>query len=174
MRLEAERDLQFLAPLLPHARQALELARRARAGEVVAGRDLTRAVEMLLMWGADPSIRWALQRALGLTFLPRLWRTGVSMASPQRLWRPLVLTLNELVEQADRFESRLTTLGHAHARAAAAGSAPAPAPRTADRRRHAAVDVDRVSVVIPVIDEHPHLEAPSPASPTRPTATSRS
>ena len=90
------------------------------------------------MWGADPSIRWALQRALGLTFLPRLWRTGVSMASPQRLWRPIVLTLNELVEQADRFESRLTTLGHAHARTAAAGSAPAPAPRTADRRRQAA------------------------------------
>ena len=112
LRAEAERDLLFLAPLLPHAREALALARRARAGETVSSRDLCRAIEMLLVWGADPSIRWALQRALGLTFLPRLWRTGVSMASPQRLWRPLVLALHELVEQADRFESRLTTLAH--------------------------------------------------------------
>ena len=158
LRLEAEQDLQFLAPLLPHARAALALARRARAGEVVASRDLTRAVEMVLVWGADPSIRWALQRALGLTFLPRLWRTGVSMAAPQRLWRPIVLALNELVEQADRFESRLTTLGHAPTRAPGAGSA-APAARPADRRRPAASDVDRVSVVVPVIDDHPHLEA---------------
>ena len=119
LRAEAERDLLFLAPLLPHAREALALARRARAGETVSSRDLCRAIEMLLVWGADPSIRWALQRALGLTFLPRLWRTGVSMASPQRLWRPLVLALHELVEQADRFESRLTTLAHAAPRDAA-------------------------------------------------------
>ena len=121
LRAEAERDLLFLAPLLPHAREALALARRARAGETVSSRDLCRAIEMLLVWGADPSIRWALQRALGLTFLPRLWRTGVSMASPQRLWRPLVLALHELVEQADRFESRLTTLAHAAPRDGDAG-----------------------------------------------------
>ena len=157
LRAEAERDLQYLAPLLPHARAALTLARRARAGEAIAARDLTRAVEMLLVWGADPSIRWALQRALGLTFLPRLWRTGVSMASPQRLWRPLVLTLNELVEQADRFESRLTTLGHTYG--TASSPAAPPAARPADRRRPSAIDVDRISVVVPVLDDHPHLEA---------------
>jgi hypothetical protein len=157
LRAEAERDLQFLAPLLPHARAALALARRARAGEPIPSRDLTRAVEMLLVWGADPRIRWALQRALGLTFLPRLWRTGVSMASPQRLWRPIVLALNELVEQADRFESRLTTLGHAPA--PTAGATTAPAARPADRRRAGAIDIARISVVVPVVDDHPHLEA---------------
>jgi hypothetical protein len=157
LRAEAERDLLFLAPLLPHAREALALARRARAGEAVSSRDLCRAIEMLLVWGADPSIRWALQRALGLTFLPRLWRTGVSMATPQRLWRPLALALHELVEQADRFESRLTTLAHA---APLAGK-PAPAPTASapgDRRRSGRLDTERVSVVIPVLDDHPHLE----------------
>jgi hypothetical protein len=155
LRAEAERDLLFLAPLLPHAREALALARRARAGEAIPGRDLTRAVEMLLVWGADPSIRWALQRALGLTFLPRLWRTGVSMAAAERLWRPLVLALHEMVEQADRFESRLTALGHAHAQAIGAAS---PVAAAAHDRRPARVAPDRVSVVVPVLDDHPYLE----------------
>jgi len=158
LRAEAERDLLFLAPLLPHAREALALARRARAGEAVSGRDLCRAIEMLLVWGADPSIRWALHRALGLTFLPRLWRTGVSMASPRRLWRPLVLSLHELVEQADRFESRLTTLAHAAPRDAATSSPPDAEPRALEGRPTVRVEIDRVSVVIPVLDEHPHLE----------------
>jgi len=158
LRTEAERDLLFLAPLLPHARDALTLARRARAGEAVSSRDLCRAIEMLLVWGADPSIRWALQRALGLTFLPRLWRTGVSMASPQRLWRPIVLALHELTEQADRFESRLTTLAHAAPRPGAASTAADAEPRALERRRPARVETERVSVVIPVLDDHPHLE----------------
>jgi Glycosyl transferase family 2 len=158
LRADAERDLLFLAPLLPHAREALALARRARAGESVSGRDLCRAIEMLLVWGADPSIRWALQRALGLTFLPRLWRTGVSMASPRGLWRPLVLALHELVEQADRFESRLTTLAHAAPRDAAMSTPPGSGARASEGRRPARVEIDRVSVVIPVLDEHPHLE----------------
>lgn len=158
LRAEAERDLLFLAPLLPHAREGLALARRARAGEAVSGRDLTRAIEMILVWGADPSIRWALQRALGLTFLPRLWRTGVSMAAPERLWRPLVLVLHELVEQADRFESRLTTLGHAQARSpGTAGPASTGASR-GDRQRPVRTAADRVSVIVPVLDDHPHLE----------------
>jgi hypothetical protein len=158
LRAEAERDLLFLAPLLPHAREALTLARRARVGEAAGSRDLCRAIEMLLVWGADPSIRWALQRALGLTFLPRLWRTGVSMASPQRLWRPIVLALHELVEQADRFESRLTTLAHAAPRADLVASPAGAEPRAIDRRRPARAEADRVSVVIPVFDDHPHLE----------------
>jgi hypothetical protein len=158
LRAEAERDLMFLAPLLPHAREGLALARRVRAGETVNGRDLCRAVEMLLVWGADPSIRWALQRALGLTFLPRLWRTGVSMASPQRLWRPIVLALHELVEQADRFESRLTTLGHSIPVGGASGEGAASEPALVERRRPSRVEVDRVSVVVPVLDDHPELE----------------
>jgi hypothetical protein len=158
LRTEAERDLLFLAPLLPHAREALTLARRARAGEIVTSRDLCRAIEMLLVWGADPSIRWALQRALGLTFLPRLWRTGVAMAAPQRLWRPLVLALHELVEQADRFESRLTTLAHGAPQAGAVTTPPAPATGSLDRRRPGRIEVERVSVVIPVLGDHPHLE----------------
>ena len=157
LRAEAERDLLFLAPLLPHAREALALARRARAGETIASRDLCRAIEMLLVWGADPSIRWALQRALGLTFLPRLWRTGVSMATPQRLWRPLVLALHELIEQADRFESRLTTLAYAAPRDGSAAEHTALASH-AREPRPARVEAERVSVVIPVLGEHPHLE----------------
>ena len=158
LRAEAERDLLFLAPLLPHAREALALARRVRAGESVNSRELCRAIEMLLVWGADPSIRWALQRALGLTFLPRLWRTGVSMATPQRLWRPLVLALHELIEQADRFESRLTTLAHAAPRDGTAADDAPREPRSLERRRPARVETERVSVVVPVLSDHPHLE----------------
>jgi hypothetical protein len=157
LRAEAERDLLFLAPLLPHAREALALARRARAGDAVNGRDLSRAIEMLLVWGADPSIRWALQRALGLTFLPRLWRTGVSMAAPQRLWRPLVLALHELTEQADRFESRLTTLTQAGSRPDTPASTHLGSTPT-DRRRQNRSGAERVSVVVPVLADHPHLE----------------
>ncbi len=158
LRAEAERDLLFLAPLLPHAREALALARRARAGETVSSRELCRAIEMLLVWGADPSIRWALQRALGLTFLPRLWRTGVSMATPQRLWRPLVLALHELIEQADRFESRLTTLAHAAPREGSAADHAPLEPRSLERRRPTRAEAERVSVVVPVLGDHPHLE----------------
>jgi hypothetical protein len=158
LRAEAERDLLFLAPLLPHAREALALARRARAGETVSSRDLCRAIEMLLVWGADPSIRWALQRALGLTFLPRLWRTGVSMASPQRLWRPIILALHELVEQADRFESRLMTLAHASPRPGVAAESGAIETPSLERQRPTRVETHRVSVVVPVFDDHPHLE----------------
>lgn len=158
LRAEAERNLLFLAPLLPHAREALALARRARAGETVSSRELCRAIEMLLVWGADPSIRWALQRALGLTFLPRLWRTGVSMATPQRLWRPLVLALHELIEQADRFESRLTTLAHAAPREGSAADHAPLEPRSLERRRPTRAEAERVSVVVPVLGDHPHLE----------------
>ncbi|MEO5820901.1 MAG: glycosyltransferase [Vicinamibacteraceae bacterium] len=157
LRVEAERDLLFLAPLLPHAREALALACRARAGETVTNRDLCRAIEMLLVWGADPSIRWALQRALGLTFLPRLWRTGVSMAEPQRLWRPIILALHELTEQADRFESRLTTLANAAPREGGPSTALLDQSHR-ERRRPTRVETSRVSVVIPVLEEHPHLE----------------
>ena len=109
LRAEAERDLLFLAPLLPHAREALALARRARAGEAVSSRDLCRAIEMLLVWGADPSIRWALQRALGLTFLPRLWRTGIDLSLGGALWRPLMLATHELVRQADALAAAART-----------------------------------------------------------------
>jgi len=159
LRAEAERDLLFLAPLLPHARQALALARRARSGEPVGSRDLCRAIEMILVWGADPSIRWTLQRALGLTFLPRLWRTGVSMASPQRLWRPIILALHELLEQADRFESRLTTLAHGAPREPVTGpDTSALESRGLERRRPTRADLERVSVVVPVFEDHPHLE----------------
>ncbi len=147
-------DLQRLAPLLPDALRGLELGRRARAGAPVSSRDLMRTIEVMLAWGSDASLRWTLQRALGLSFLPRLWRTGVSMGTPDRLWRPIVLALTELVGQADRFESRLTTLAQATARASTSGPG---LRRSGPRSGAGSLDPTRVSLIVPVLAEAPHL-----------------
>jgi glycosyltransferase involved in cell wall biosynthesis len=80
------------------------------------------------------------------------------MSSPERLWRPIVLALHELVEQADRFESRLTTLGHAIPVGGGSDAALAPEVTPVERRRPSRIEADRVSVIVPVFDDHPELE----------------
>jgi glycosyltransferase involved in cell wall biosynthesis len=99
---EARHDLATMRPLLPDAHEALAVALQARAGNVPRDRSLTRAIELMLAWGADPHLRTVLQRGLGLSFLPRFWRTGIRIGSDPQLWRPLVLALHELTTQAER------------------------------------------------------------------------
>jgi hypothetical protein len=103
---QARADLARLAPVLGAARPALDAALEARATETTS-RPLMRAVETLLAWGADPVIRTSVQDGLGLSFLPRLWRSGISMDPAIRPWRPLVLALHELLEQAERLDQAL-------------------------------------------------------------------
>jgi hypothetical protein len=135
---QAREDLRIIEPILPDARAALELGLQARAGNMPASdRDMNHAVEEMLAWGSDPHLRWILQRALGLTFLPRFWRSGVRMISTPRLWRPLVLALHELTTQADRFAR---AVGDADARAADDGPSDARAPTGASADHAAASD----------------------------------
>jgi hypothetical protein len=103
---EARADLALLTPLLPDARAALDAALAARDGQA-SSRAVLRGVEMLLAWGADPCVRWSVQHGLGLAFLPRLWRSGISLDPSTRPWRPLVLGLHELIDQTARLSAAL-------------------------------------------------------------------
>ncbi len=94
-----------MRPQVEHARRILGLAMAARAGRPVRG--LQDAARDLLVWGQDPEIRVDLQEAMGLAFLPRLWRIGIDLGLGPALWRPLMLAAHELVGQAERLESRI-------------------------------------------------------------------
>ena len=106
---EARHDLSTMRPLLPDAHEALAVALQARAGNVPPDRTLTRAIELMLAWGADPHLRTVLQRGLGLSFLPRFWRTGIRIGGDPQLWRPLVLALHEMTTQAERLIALIET-----------------------------------------------------------------
>jgi hypothetical protein len=92
-----------LAPIVEQARQLLSLGLRARSGERVHG--LEEAVNEMLSWSRDVDLRIDLQEGLGLSFLPRLWRTGIDVTLGQRLWRPIVLGAHEMVAQAGRLDA---------------------------------------------------------------------
>ena len=128
---EARHDLATMRPLLPDAHEALAVALQARAGNVPRDRSLTRAIELMLAWGADPHHRTVLQRGLGLSFLPRFWRTGIRIGSDPQLWRPLVLALHELTTQAERLIALVDTPG---ADAASTPFSPSAAPAACWRR----------------------------------------
>ena len=78
---------------------------------VVRSRPLSDRLETLvdevMSWRADQFLRVACQDVLGLTFLPRLWRTGINRSLGPALWRPLVLAMHEMVGQADRVSNLL-------------------------------------------------------------------
>lgn len=92
-----------LSPQIARARQILRLALAARAGHPAPG--LVDAASELLSWGDDPQRRVDLQESMGLTFLPRLWRTRIDSALGAAIWRPVMLATHELVGQADRFDA---------------------------------------------------------------------
>ena len=101
--------LEAIAPIVRRARTLLSIGLRAQAG--ARWPDDTRTMEMaaieLCSWREDRAVRVALQDTLGLSLLPRLWRTGVDLQLGFRLWRPIVLAAHELVHQADKLDSRL-------------------------------------------------------------------
>jgi hypothetical protein len=94
-----------LSPRLERARHILRLALTARAGQ--AAPDLADLATELLAWGDDPQCRVDLQDSMGVTLLPRLWRTGIDVSLGAALWRPLMLATHELTGQADRLDARL-------------------------------------------------------------------
>jgi hypothetical protein len=102
-RIAAARDARArVSPIVDRARDLLAIGVRARGGARVNG--FEDAANELLSWSADLEARIDLQEGLGLSFLPRLWRTGVDLTLGQALWRPIVLATHELVGQAERLD----------------------------------------------------------------------
>jgi hypothetical protein len=88
------------------ARSVLDEAARGKSG---FGRPpvLQAAAAEMLAWKDNRTLRIDLQEGLGLSFLPRLWRSGISPHLDSALWRPLVLASHELVRQAEALEAEL-------------------------------------------------------------------
>jgi hypothetical protein len=103
--MEAARWRAAAEPLVMRARQALAMAIIARDG---GGPEPARmAADIMRSWGADAALRTTLQEMLGVTFLPRIWRAGIDLQHPERLWRPVILAVHELVAQVDRLDALL-------------------------------------------------------------------
>jgi glycosyltransferase involved in cell wall biosynthesis len=169
---EARHDLATMRTLLPDAHEALAVALQARAGNVPRDRSLTRAIELMLAWGADPHLRTVLQRGLGLSFLPRFWRTGIRIGHDPQLWRPLVLALHELTTQADRLIALVDpSAGEPDVPVPPSASAHPPSPSPPPARPSEPSDEEpskkfaegesgrpgRVSVLMPLKNGLPHL-----------------
>jgi len=108
-RMIARRNLETLEGTVCRARELLALALDARRGCARSPRALVDAASELLSWRETAALRVHLQETLGLSFLPRLWRTGIDPDLGHRLWRPIVLALHELTLQADALSSRVAT-----------------------------------------------------------------
>lgn len=106
--------LHALEPLLRQAREALDDGLDARScperGRRPQDPRLTCACQRMLSWKDDVPVRRLLQEGLGVSFLPRLWRTGVTAADRASLWRPVVLATHELIGQAARLQARIDEL----------------------------------------------------------------
>ena len=89
-------------PMIERARDLLVLALDARAGHARATVALLEAgTTEILGWREEVERRTFVQEELGVSFLPRLWRTGIDAGLGPALWRPLMLATHEFVRQAE-------------------------------------------------------------------------
>jgi hypothetical protein len=104
-----QRRVRNIEPVIKRARALFDLGMRAQSGErwPDAARAIEEATAEIISWKNDPSLRVVLQDTLGLSMLPKLWRSGVDMQNGFELWRPVVLAMHELVHQTEKLESRL-------------------------------------------------------------------
>lgn len=111
-RMVEERTLiESLKEVAGESREMLAVALRARAGSTEFDSSLAKSVRRMLEWGRDTRLRQALQEGLGLSYLPRFWRTGIDLGRrPDRNWRPVVLALRELVGQIEALNKRIADL----------------------------------------------------------------
>ncbi|HEY6510233.1 MAG TPA: 6-hydroxymethylpterin diphosphokinase MptE-like protein [Vicinamibacterales bacterium] len=93
-----------LEPTVARSRVLLDVAGRTRSQDAPMAID---GVAELLSWREDRFLRVDLQEGLGLSFLPRLWRSGVSTHLGDAAWRPVLLAAHELVGQADALAMEL-------------------------------------------------------------------
>jgi hypothetical protein len=100
----ARAALEALREPCARAREFLSLAsQRVEA----AGSALERAAAELMAWRHEATLRTRLQGALGLSFLPRIWRRGLAPDLGGARWRPVLLATHELVSQADRLAAEV-------------------------------------------------------------------
>jgi hypothetical protein len=92
--------------LLTRARQALAMAEAARD----SGRPETAimAANAMLSWRSNREFAAGVERILGASFLPRLWREPLNVLRLERPWRPVILGVYELLAQADRLDAALS------------------------------------------------------------------
>jgi hypothetical protein len=98
-----------IEPVIKRARALFDLGLRGQSGArwPDGARAIEEAAVEMMSWKDDPSLRVVLQDTLGLSVLPRLWRSGVDMQRGFELWRPVVLAMHDLVHQVEKLESRL-------------------------------------------------------------------
>lgn len=101
--------LRSLEPLLSraHALFLLGLRARDRRLDPRSPRVIEDAMGELLAWGQNAPVRISLQDTMGLSILPRLWRTGVRGQHSAQLSQTLLLATDEIVRQAEKLEARL-------------------------------------------------------------------
>jgi len=90
-----------LGPIATLAAATLAAAGAMRDGDrsVAAGRRLRVHLADLLACGRDRATRIDVQDGLGVSFLPRYWRTPPDLDRATALWRPAALVSHELVAQ---------------------------------------------------------------------------
>jgi hypothetical protein len=98
---EARATLDAHRDVIERARGLLALALDARAGNVARAAHLRAGTVEIMTWRDDLRTRLFAQECLGVSFLPRLWRSGIDVSLGQALWRPLMLATHEFVRQAD-------------------------------------------------------------------------
>ncbi len=112
--VEERTIIESLKGLADESRAMLAVALHARAGSTGLESALVRSIRRMLEWGSDTALRRALQEGLGLSYLPRFWRTGIDLGSgSKRIWRPVVLALRELVGQFEALDKRIDVVSEA-------------------------------------------------------------
>jgi hypothetical protein len=105
--LRATEIWQRLRPLGTRAQATLAAAGAVRDGDRSVGtvQRMSDALAHLLAAGQELNTRIDVQDGLGVSFLPRLWRTPPDLGLGPQLWRAAALASHELVAQH-------RTLGH--------------------------------------------------------------
>jgi hypothetical protein len=98
---EARANLERHHDIVERARGLLALAGDVRGGNLARIAHLEAGTTEIMAWKDDTRIRVFAQECLGLSFLPRLWRSGIDPSLGHALWRPLMLATHEFVRQAD-------------------------------------------------------------------------
>lgn len=106
-RCRATETWRRLGPLVTQAAATLAAAGAVRDGDqsAPATHRVRAGLEHLLAVGRDLQTRVDVQDGLGVSFLPRLWRTPPDLGLGPQLWRAAALASHELVAQH-------RTLGH--------------------------------------------------------------
>lgn len=105
---DCSRLVDAMRSFIEEARIGLESAHQACTRKQAEEAESMRAwIAHMMTWRYDLQLRQQLQEGLALSFLPRLWRTGIDLSDNRRLWRPVLLCLSEVVMQYDRLHQVL-------------------------------------------------------------------